>query len=395
MQYFFILGRNPKLSLAELFAVFERDNVQHTLIANNKEFAIFDIKQKINAKELINKLGGTIKIGEILTDTTADLLAQTIQQLLPVTDKKIIFGINDYTGKTKPINLSKQIKKETDQSIRFVFPQAGAKYLSSVATEKNKLLTATGAEFNLFLSNKGFFARAQNDSQPQSATILVGKTSAVQPFETFSKFDYGRPGRDAESGMLPPKVATMMLNLSQANIDDELLDPFCGSGTILQQAFLLGFKNITGTDLSAKAIEDSQQNIAWLEQQTSQKSRINVQQLDARQLTQEIAPKSINAIVTEPFLGKPIWGNEQIAEIKKQVRELEAFYIGVLKQLNAVLKNNGTIIIIIPSFIIKNQIFNIDISKLIAKTDLTLTDKWQYSRPGQHVIRNIYKLTKE
>jgi tRNA G10 N-methylase Trm11 len=386
MQYFFILGRQPDLSLAEITAVFERDNIQCKLTLNNQEYAIFDVKKEINAKDLINKLGGTIKIGKILAETTSNLLAQTIQELLPETDKKIIFGINDYTGKNKPINLSKQIKKSSDKSMRFVYPQAGAKYLSSVATEKNKLLTPSGIEFNLF--------NCHTEALEGRHSILVGKTLAVQPFEKFSKFDYDRPSKDAESGMLPPKVATIMLNLSGAKTEDTLLDPFCGSGTILQQALLLGFENITGTDVSEKAIKDSRNNIAWLERQTGEKFHVSIEQLDIRQLTKKIAPKSIDAIVTEPFLGKPIWGNEPLEIIKKQIVELETFYAQTLEQLTAALKPHGTLVIIIPMFAVKKQLFKINAEKLFSDSGLKINGRWQYSRPGQHVIRNIYKLTK-
>ena len=60
MKYFFVLGKNPKLSVAEIKAVVKNGNFN---IADNILFLDTD---ELNALTLIKHLGGTIKIGEIL-----------------------------------------------------------------------------------------------------------------------------------------------------------------------------------------------------------------------------------------------------------------------------------------------------------------------------------------
>ena len=87
---------------------------------------------------------------------------------------------------------------------------------------------------------------------------------AVQPFEEFGARDYARPSRDDLSGMLPPKLAKIMINLAQAKENSLILDTFCGSGTILQEALIMGYLNLIGFDSSPKAIKDSQANLEWL-----------------------------------------------------------------------------------------------------------------------------------
>lgn len=99
--------------------------------------------------------------------------------------------------------------------------------------------------------------------------MLLGKqfvavTLAVQDFEEYRFLDFGRPQRDMVSGSMPPKLAKIMLNLSGVKIDQAILDPFCGSGTMIQQALLLGFTNIVGSDASPKAVEDTKKNLNWL-----------------------------------------------------------------------------------------------------------------------------------
>src|SRR5207247_323255 len=96
---------------------------------------------------------------------------------------------------------------------------------------------------------------------PTGAAWSLARTVALQPFEEFGQRDFGRPGFDAASGMLPPKVALMMLNLSGIPREGAMLDPFCGSGTILMEAFVQGYANITGSDISAAAAESTKKNI--------------------------------------------------------------------------------------------------------------------------------------
>ena len=62
MKYFFILGNNQTLSIAEISAVFP--SASSGQIINNNVF-IINSTENINAEVVIKKLGGTIKIGKI------------------------------------------------------------------------------------------------------------------------------------------------------------------------------------------------------------------------------------------------------------------------------------------------------------------------------------------
>ncbi len=55
-----------------------------------------------------------------------------------------------------------------------------------------------------------------------------------------------------------------MINLSGAKPDDYLWDPFCGTGTVLQEAALIGV-NAYGSDLSDKMISYTTENMNWVE----------------------------------------------------------------------------------------------------------------------------------
>jgi tRNA G10 N-methylase Trm11 len=393
MKYFFILGTNPTLSLAELTAVF--NNGKFSLIQKN--IAILETDQNLK-NELIKKIGGTIKFGlihnELASFNTKNILQSAAA--FSVTEKyesKFNFGISHY-GKSK-INLKvlgmefKKLLKQSNINSRWVISREPT--LSSVVVEQNKLVTDKGVEIVMIEFNKKLF---------------LGKTIAVQPFKELSFRDYGRPARDDRSGMLPPKLAQIMINLSGAKLENTILDPFCGSGTILTEAMLMDYKNLIGSDISNKAVSDTKTNIEWVKN-NFQLPAFNFQLINtsAIEISKQIKPNSVDAIVTEPYLGPQRGG----FDINNVVKELEQLYNKSLMEFKKILKPNGKIIMIWPSFSMKQKsIFlnpNFSGYKIInpIPKDLqknifiksTTRNTMVYGREDQKVWREIVILQKE
>ena len=335
MKYFFILGTNPTLSLAELAAVFSNSG-ELSLIQTN--IAMIETNQEIMAN-IINKIGGTIKFGlihdEINSYGANEILNRVANFAKPNSSgAKFMFGFSNY-GKNKT-NIKvlamkfKKLLKQSDINSRWVISREPT--LSSVVVEQNKLTTNRGVEVIIIQFNK---------------KLLLGKTLAVQPCKELSFRDYGRPARDDRSGMLPPKLAQIMINLSGAAQDDVSLDPFCGSGTIITEAMLMGYKNIIGADISNRAIEDTKTNVAWIEQNFKIKSsNLKLINSDAVQISKHIAPNSVDAIITEPYLG-PQRGK---FDINKTIGELERLYSRSLAEFKKIFRPNGKIVMIWPVF---------------------------------------------
>ena len=60
------------------------------------------------------------------------------------------------------------------------------------------------------------------------------KVVGVQDIDAYSKRDQTRPARDAKVGMLPPKLAQILINLcGPLKPGSVVLDPFCGTGVVL------------------------------------------------------------------------------------------------------------------------------------------------------------------
>ena len=360
MQYAFILGHNPKLSVAEILAVLPQAKV----IEETSSFLIID-NEEFDCLEMIDRLGGTIKIGKIVgTQISKKVTVEKLKEIK--SESKLNFAVSYYDS--KPNNLGMMIKKELkDAGISCRLVVSRDKALSSVVVQKNKC-----HEF-LVLGKK-----------------WLGETCAIQDFENYGQRDYGRPVRDMKSGSLPPKLAQIMINLAQLPKGETILDPFCGSGTVLQEALLLGYKAV-GSDISDKAIKDSEQNLQWFKNLYQPPvANYKLIKSDIRGLSRQVS--SVDAIVTEPYLGPALKGHESLQELKKIIIGLAKLYDDAFSEFRRILDPGAKVVIIFPAFRYGKEILELPVSGEIKKLGFTQInkDKLVYSRDNQKVWRQIY-----
>ncbi|PIQ69989.1 hypothetical protein COV89_02985 [Candidatus Shapirobacteria bacterium CG11_big_fil_rev_8_21_14_0_20_40_12] len=402
-QYFFALGTNHSLSKIDIINTLLRKGVDFEILEASEEILIISTSSELSPALLINELGSAVKIGKIEKVYLKD------ENWEDFFDKELgnqKFGLSLYHagGRYREIDeifeKTKKLKKIREKG----------RILSSVTVDQSGLLkkpasTSTrearrggGFELVICVGAKG---------------VYFGKTLAVQDYESYSRRDYGRPSRDAQSGMIPPKLAKMMINLAGRGKDELLLDPFCGCGTILQELTLLGYKNIMGADIEDRAVTDSQKNLDWLfETFKLEKAdfKINIFKSDARALSAKISQNSVNAIVTEPYLGSSQARYLSLDQIKKEIQKLEDLYLAVFGEFKKVLKDSGRVVIIFPVFRYKAQFFKLQILDILKNQGykqagflakkvkgeellkLQITDRKSiiYFRPGQSVSREIF-----
>ncbi len=385
MDYFFVLGSHPALSLAELEA-----RVAGRWQVINDNLALVSQAAELPA-DLLEYLGGTIKFGHVigrlaqLDEAAAKMIAEQLLTIAPA-EKKICFGLSNYDRRPLSRDLGIKIKRQLQESgraVRWVISREAA--LSSVVVEQNHLLSGVGEEV----------------LWPQNNYWQWGVTMAVQPFKSLSARDYGRPARDDQSGMLPPKVAQIMLNLAGLEPGDSILDPFCGSGTVLQEAALMKAGRIIGLDNSATAVVNSQTNWQWLAARWAVAVEPEIGLADARQASAELAGQKIDRIVTEPYLG-PQRGRRDFAMI---TQELNKLYSQALSDWQKIIAPGGRVVMIWPVFIdgqrkhlVRPNITGwrkIDYSQLAKQLwpkQYTEDGNLLYGRPGQAVWRAIVGL---
>jgi tRNA G10 N-methylase Trm11 len=188
-----------------------------------------------------------------------------------------------------------------------------------------------------------------------------------------------------------------MLNIAAFSFDSQLLDPFCGSGTFLCQAALMGYRHLIGSDLSPEAIEGAKKNFLWLQQKFQLSSDIDAKffSADAREIDKIISSGTIDAIVSEPYLGprRMLRGNE---EMRNEIDMISHLYLDFFLVAKKILRNNGRIVIVLPIFVSQGKDYSLDIlPQMLAQgwRQEALSDSARrsliYFRPGQLVKREI------
>lgn len=407
------MGRVGELSILEIRSVLAADGIPYSEEWCSPSVFIIQTQAPIECRSLMRRLGGCIKIGVVLHDDIGsqgplpERLAAMILAKNQQPTGRITFGISRYTvsqkksrehqarraaSQVKTLGLEvKKLLREYGASVRFVAPTEG-EALTSVQTEKNGLCESNGCEI-LVLPNA-----AGNTS--------LGTTCAVQDFEEYSFRDWQRPEREMSVGLLPPKLARMMINLSLARANDTLLDPFCGFGTILSEALDLGVRNVIGGDLEKTMVRRAQTNIEWLKKHRALPGALlSLAAGDATQLTRAFAPRSIAAIVTEPTLGPVVMRSGAGARLPAILRDLEKIYSAFFREAHSVLKKQGRLVVVLPFWIQGEKRAYIPfLEKLLAQGFVSLLKHGSLPdfgnlssrgsilivRPGQHVGRELF-----
>lgn len=378
-RYAFVLGRVYTLSIAELIAVLEKPDPASGLTGEpvkileaSPELLIIETTKPLLTERLQKRLGGVVKILKVI-DAIKKREQDSVNFALkhyfkPSVIKKDFF--KDYKGKkqfgvsiylldmdlakpaprqersektpvqnifSEPKRIGMMVKTtltELGSSVRLVLPEFNSLSLASVVVTKN-LLIEKGAEICLLVKKD---------------TVYTAKTLVVQDFEDYGRRDYQRPVRDEKQGMIPPKVAQVMLNLAGANANDSILDPFCGIGTIIQEGLLLGFKML-GSDLNKMAVKGSEQNLEWFRNRYKiAPGKYHLEVSDAREIAKLLPGQKISAIVSEGTLGPIYTEFPKTSEIEQNFKDLLELYTGCFQEFSKILSGKQRIVLCIPAY---------------------------------------------
>lgn len=374
-QYCFVLGFNHTLSKIEMLSILEKQEIKYRILEASQEILILEFQSIIDGEFLINQTGGIVKIGEIFTLAqfsktdevfSRDALNELANKLLPERlSRSYKFSISIYNAGTKLKYLYKLIRKKTGIGTVLKKVLSDGKSRPYFLDKKERILSCPTVKHAKLLKN-GFEVLIC----PGQKGIYIGKTIAIQDYESFSRRDYDRPNRNIRAGMIPPKLARMMINIASPGNDARILDPFCGSGTILQELVMLGYKNIAGTDIDSAQLENSGRNLTWLfghyPHISKEKYQIVLNLCDAGKLSQIFSDCSIDAVITEPYLGPPNSGRFSPSEIDKEVKLLESLYRKTFEEFVKVLKPDGVVVIILPVFCLSRKLSFLNLQYLLS-----------------------------
>jgi tRNA G10 N-methylase Trm11 len=354
----------------------------------------------------ITHLGGTQKAGRVIIDlpnadwrAASERIVRYYTKAWATRPGKTTLGISTYG-----FNLSPREVQKTGLTIKSQVKKMGVSLRLIPNTEK-ALNTATSHHNKLGLSdNKVELLIVRS----RSGRVIVAESTGAQNITAYAKRDQGRPKRDAFVGMLPPKLAQMMLNMALAKTNrpkeedlgtaPRVLDPFCGTGVVLQEASLMGYR-VYGTDLADKMIDYTEANLAWLETITHHSVSSTLRQGDATTTTWE---PPIDAVVCESYLGQPFSAPPSPSKLEQVRGNCNHIISEFLTNIGSQLKQGAPLCVAVPAWRDGNGDFHhLPLIKQLEKlgyTQITLknvkNDELLYFREDQIVARELLLLVK-
>jgi tRNA G10 N-methylase Trm11 len=233
----------------------------------------------------------------------------------------------------------------------------------------------------------------------------LARTTAVQDITAYAARDQHRPKRDARVGMLPPKLAQTIVNLATGTLEPTttniLLDPFCGTGVVLQEAAIMGY-GMYGTDLETRMVDYTQQNLSWLinERPFGITATPQLEVGDATEHQWSPAPQTV---ACETYLGRPLTGWPNEAKLREIIGTCNVIIEKFMTNIGTQLAPGTRLCLAIPAWKSpQGRIYHLQLLDRLADLgynrvsfEYAEADELVYSRPDQIVARELLVITRK
>lgn len=388
MSSIVILGRQPKLGLAEL----------ESLHGANAVSPLGNQAAAVTAPLSPERMGGALKIARPIAEIPYtdwrkinDYAIKTLPDLITrLPEGKLKLGLSAYDLRVDTQQMFrtglelKKICRAQKRSVRII-PNNTSPELNSAAVLYNGLVSELGIEL--------LFIRSGHST-------WLAQTTWAQDIDAYAKRDFDRPARDAFVGMLPPKLAQIMLNLAKTRPRQRILDPFCGTGVVLQEALLMDC-DVYGTDINPRMVEFTQKNITWLQNtllaNAARSAKTVIGVADATDATWE---QPIDHVVCETYLGQPLSGLPKPEKLAQIITDCDTIIGKFLKNLRPQLAAGTTLCIAVPAWRVGSQFKHLSLLDRLGDLGYNRTrfkyaswDELIYHREDQIVARELLVLT--
>ncbi len=306
-EYLFVLGRDPQLSILEIAAYLTSREISFEIKEYTKEVLLLKARP-LALKEIIKELGGTQKIGIVFPLAKATFTKDELKYHIE------FFGEND----------EDIFKEELKSILKMEHIKPLHKHIEGPKDLARHRILEEGYEFLVFHD-------------------VVYVTEAISNPRSYNERDK-KPFFDAKR-TISIRLARMLINISGAKPGETLLDPYCGTGTMLQEALMLGIHCI-GIDNDKETCEGCNKNLYWIRRTYHTTASWNILTKDARRLATYV--DKVDVAVTEPYLGPYLKKLLSYKEAEKITEELTKDYVTLLKQLAMVVQKK--IVMITPVY---------------------------------------------
>jgi tRNA G10 N-methylase Trm11 len=323
-----------ELSYIEACSVLNDDIARSRIICD--EIAELELERQSLGK--IQKLAGIFKlaipVGKVVGDRF-DAVADSMGKILDYFGDKQNFSVSLYCGRAGKdeydflvSNLLLIIRERGFGKANLIRPHSGYELYAQ------DVLAREAIDFVVFPSSGGY---------------QIGATFYVSDATEFQFRATKRPVISSQIA-LAPRLAKVLVHLGNVPPGGLLLDPFCGSGTILAEAILEGI-NCIGVDRDPNSIHNAQRNLAWVASNSGSKKLGSYELIvgDATDLSRKLKDRRVDAIVTEPILLPNLTSTPGLKAARSMIRNASATYSDFLYSARGVLKKGGRLVVVVPS----------------------------------------------
>jgi tRNA G10 N-methylase Trm11 len=187
-----------------------------------------------------------------------------------------------------------------------------------------------------------------------------------------------------------------------------VLDPFCGTGVVLQEAVLMGF-DVYGSDLEPRMVDYTDQNLLWL-QQNIQTPVTKVMSPDGRYYRLEVGDATthhwsppLSIIATETYLGRPLSSWPDPEKLQEIMGTSNVIIEKFLRNIGEQLPSGARLCVAVPAWKAPNgRLYHLPLLDHLEKMGY---NRWKfehvrdedlvYYRPEQIVARELLVITRK
>ncbi len=145
---------------------------------------------------------------------------------------------------------------------------------------------------------------------------------------------------------LSPRLARTLVNLAGLTAGQTVLDPFCGSGSILMEAHAKSLRCL-GLDSSASRVQEARENLHWSVGGVTDRG-YDIRKGDARELSRMLRGTKVDAVVTEPLLLPRLDARPKTSTAQAMLEESARVYNDALASMAESVYPEGRIVVVVP-----------------------------------------------
>jgi len=282
--FFLLSGEHPTLPFSELKSILEAEGHKHRIL--EKLTQVLRLEANIDSVKSVKSRSAMTRVCCLELFSCDAVLAEILENMRSASLEGFIEQGESFAARVR------RIKGATPHLIGVELERKlGRLVLNKVKESKVNLTAPQKTFFGILTDNRFVFGLKIAEISPKP---FIERKPRKRPF--------------FHPTAMPAKLARCMVNLPQPKKGDLVLDPFCGTASILVEAWLIGCR-VVGFDVQSRMVRGSLQNLLRYGVKPE-----GMAVADARHLP----VAKVDCVVTDPPYGRLAttlgWSTQQIVE---------------------------------------------------------------------------------